>query len=1147
MASSHDVNIRWIEGLVATPENDPFSKSALVPLTRQPSPTEHVLRGSRSFAARSFRSRVSGNSLRVPSNKSNNENFSASAFESMRNSISVNSQPVGQVLGEIPANGQVVRQGPFKTGRSPTPSLKKKKAEAIVRAHGSPTHVRVTAGGRIVPSDQSPLCHPRFGYSAVKTNGGLIKFAPNYPAKPQWTQATENGFVAQDMQGNLCQIVNGTILPLNEVDGTLRLYMPAPNLKVTQRGSSLGPINVPFAHDGSQQNALTKTNPVIAPEPSSESQITALELEYSKLEHELKDVDKTEVIHGRTMGKVAKEALITKRRELVMNMDKIRKAIKGLKNQPPPNAPTSPRAMLKRQSTSPPRNRLPPFLQKQQTEVNAAQAPFSVGNGLHAAFGGQVVPQPTPSPEELYTGHGWAMPPPGMFAPPPPFDGGMAPPFAAFSQAPQLGAIGDQLPSRIEELIPQNDGARSMADVQVSSPNQSRAVSIRAPEPKLANNLKSSLNPMSPVYKPIVTTLSSGEMAAKSIKDRVPTPLSPLRQLQPPAQNQKASTATNETISPAKKSTDLQSSSISSFETADFFPCNTREYSNRHYAYSFRPDPSDGKENADPELPAAGRDESPVTPGMENQHSPQQSAYRAPAPPPGTPVYQDDAVNKALLQTNPQGPRIDLPNRSTHNISPKSKREWLFVQEHPNTIAQQPSSSPEKPHAWQDEICVTASPYDTIDFSHKPREWIEGYQAGLQRRPIGADRIGDFLEGYCSGLLKSKPANTTTSTTAGPSTGSPLKPVSRRPSPAVPSRPSSQVQMIEKVAPHPRPPFETTSQSMDTLKQAVFAPQNENAVLTPGPDGPHVTEGSFNLGAWSRSRHDASNGSVPKIEALPGYPFPERTSSVIHRQGVMSEVNVDRHSQPKDARNITSSAAPLLHPVQAAATFAQQPTSPALSTLSIASGSIASGSAPNAANRISSLTSIESGMHRQWPGNRIMTPTEWKSGSSVAHAAGLATGYFSNAQFDGTHDTQPALRVPGQYTDAVSHTGANQAQRVISITSNTSGAQQGRFREGSLDGLSNPAVSPSQPMSPTLTPRDTPMKDGAKRKESSPIKGPSPAKAKFEHMAEKVGIKVTSTGKPNNPAGASATAEPVSPTGKRRWRDVWRKGGRDTE
>ncbi|KAI7069589.1 hypothetical protein KC352_g42695, partial [Hortaea werneckii] len=207
---------------------------------------EHVLRGSRSFAARSWKSRTSANSLRVPSNK---ENRSTTASEADR----VPAAPVPSkgvpVLGEIVSKNQNIRSaaaaagGLWRTRQSPTQSMRARKIESLVKAHGSPPHVRVTAGGRIVPSEQSPLCHPRYGYSAIKTNGGLVKFAPNHPTgKTQWTQATQNGFVAQDMDGRLCQIVNGTIMPLNEVNGAMQLFMPAPNLSVTQRGPSQGSV-----------------------------------------------------------------------------------------------------------------------------------------------------------------------------------------------------------------------------------------------------------------------------------------------------------------------------------------------------------------------------------------------------------------------------------------------------------------------------------------------------------------------------------------------------------------------------------------------------------------------------------------------------------------------------------------------------------------------------------------------------------------------------------------------------------------------------------------------------------------------------------------------------------------------------------------
>jgi hypothetical protein len=61
------------------------------------------------------------------------------------------------------------------------------------------------------------------------------------------------------------------------------------------------------------------------------------------------------------------------------------------------------------------------------------------------------------------------------------------------------------------------------------------------------------------------------------------------------------------------------------------------------------------------------------------------------------------------------------------------------------------------------------------------------------------------------------------------------------------------------------------------------------------------------------------------------------------------------------------------------------------------------------------------------------------------------------------------------------------------------------------------------------------VRDGLSRTASKNV---SPTKAKFEHIADKVGIKVA-TGSPT--AGSSSqVVGSSSPTGKRRWRDVWR-------
>lgn len=111
---------------------------------------EHVLRGTKSFTARSFKSRASTLTLRVPSNRSNIENLSMQAGE-MTQQPGLNVPISGSVLGEIAPNSQHMRGGPVKGGRSPTPSMKRKKVESLVKAHGSPQHIRVTAGGTFSP------------------------------------------------------------------------------------------------------------------------------------------------------------------------------------------------------------------------------------------------------------------------------------------------------------------------------------------------------------------------------------------------------------------------------------------------------------------------------------------------------------------------------------------------------------------------------------------------------------------------------------------------------------------------------------------------------------------------------------------------------------------------------------------------------------------------------------------------------------------------------------------------------------------------------------------------------------------------------------------------------------------------------------
>ncbi|KAK5696679.1 hypothetical protein LTR97_007983 [Elasticomyces elasticus] len=693
---------------------------------------EHVLRGSKSFAARSWRSRKSAStSLHVPFN---NENRSTNVSDNDRPAAPLTTKVV-PVLGEIASNNQVLRPvaAALKPGSSPTHSIRRKKIESLVQAHGSPDHVRVTAGGRIVPSEQSPLCHPRYGYSAMKSNGGLIKFAPNHPlGKAQWTPATQNGFVAQDINGRLCQIVDGTILPLHETAEGLRLYIPAPNLNIT-----VGPQSVVGRPSAGPTRVLSGNNepPVsrVFSEPTAASQINALEIEYVKLEHELKDVDKTEVLHGRTIGKGAKDALISKRRELIVNLDKIRRALKSLRDQTAPMPPTSPRAMMynkQQQGMSPPRNRLPAFLQQRQHNQQMMLpgppgppvfGPY-YGNPQPAQYGAPYEYGSTPSPESAFSMQPWAMPPPAMFAPT--FDGALSTPSlqyrpeafpAASTVAYTPASTAVELPTSAQRtttsLAPaegrlrQIDGSRSFADPpRVTSPSHSRALSIKAPEPKPAT--KSMLNPMSPVYKPGAGLLQSepDRPTPKSVKDRAPTPLSPLHQLKARASSLKRGNMDGTNDSPTTTKHNTNSSSVSSFQTADFFPQNTRDFSTSKYAKSPQSaqsitsgaKTSGAKENMSPITPA--KDVMPLTHGHPTP--------AAPVAPPVTPVE-------------------GVPDRSAHNMSPKNK--WL-------------APSVQDTNATESESKKFADLPDLPQAAGKSREWLAGYYAALaanaQSHPI---------------------------------------------------------------------------------------------------------------------------------------------------------------------------------------------------------------------------------------------------------------------------------------------------------------------------------------------------------------------------------------------------------------------------
>jgi hypothetical protein len=84
---------------------------------------------------------------------------------------------------------------------SPSPSIKRGKAERLLKEHGSPPGMRVTAGGRVVPSDLPPLSTARFGGNNIFKPQALRSVASGNSMSAQ-AQPDDNNVPRVQVVGN---------------------------------------------------------------------------------------------------------------------------------------------------------------------------------------------------------------------------------------------------------------------------------------------------------------------------------------------------------------------------------------------------------------------------------------------------------------------------------------------------------------------------------------------------------------------------------------------------------------------------------------------------------------------------------------------------------------------------------------------------------------------------------------------------------------------------------------------------------------------------------------------------------------------------------------------------------------------------------
>ncbi|KAF1347959.1 hypothetical protein BDV97DRAFT_212825 [Delphinella strobiligena] len=1040
---------------------------ARAPHVSNPSPLtdvyqDHVLRSAHSFAARSTRSFAASDTLRPPS---------------------IDPRAHGaSILGELDPNDQKLRSSSGHFRSSPTPSLKKRKAEQILKDHGSPPGLRVTAGGRIVPSDQSPLCSPRFGYSAIQKNGGLIRFAPNYPPPPvgiaggqETSRSLPNGFVAQDPSGRLLQVVDGQFLPVNEISGIPQLYIAAPNLNNFPPGKmGSNPIRQQ-AVQGCGTSSTTMRQPTL----TSAIQIQALEKQYSKLEQESRDLDKLEVLQRPSMTSKAYQQLIQSRRELVTRLNDIRVSLKALKDQ----QKITPEQTSPEEHGSPHQHHLPPFTglpvfahgHIPQAAISgwsfdgiAPEAP-----GVMQFPGGPMAVQPELGYYAVhpgaYPGH---MPPyTSLAAPPasfPPLFNMMGmPPAEAFhgfanavNAAPQLfqhqAAFGSTTLNASSPNAASQGPRRAANDVgppEKESPRRSHALEIRNPETKSESGqgTKSSLNPMSPSYQPASVGTKPTTPQPKSARTQTGSP-SPALAEAVRAHNAWVGESRAATSSGNSKRGFRYESSNASFATADFFPNNPRDHSANKQAYPVLGNRSMNSVKCKVEGHFSTPDETPSTPEKEC-HNPnwnptipdavfdtmitppvEQEVLTAP---PGTPARAD-----ASSQSDP------VRNRSQHNMSPKSRRpDFLAI-----PVGELGKTGPGSVQCMVDRPTQERSDSSSssrLPTSNSGSAYMEGFRAGEARLPIGQKMTGVWLDGYCAGLRAFM------KTCSGEASPAPQLFQAQSPQTRAEESISQQDQSKESSK---RPYLELNVASFDTLKEAIFSSQNENVILSPDHDSPAVSEiAPPNLDGWSKQHGIAPSSTESVLTQLRNgeASFPERTSSMVQRQLAGQATTSD------DTKAAKSS--PVVEPRR---NFSVQ-------------------SQPNTASPSSYLRAA-------YPANRVLSSQlEWKSGSSIAQVAALG-------------DMVPLTSMSGNVGTIVtdSHTPPKRSSIAAS-------PQHPRFIEGSM------------------------RTDEAASSSPSPGKK-SPTKTKFAQIAGKAGIKVRVEEQPDE--------ERTSPKEKPRWRDVWRKG-----
>ena len=694
-----------------------------------PHSAEHVLKPSAS---------TSGISLRASSTHS----LAPPTLVQRANMSTYHGEGSAVHRGPVHYTNQINPNDPYNTSAikkpSPTPSVRYRKAARLVQEHGSPPGIRVTAGGRIVPTGIPRLPSPRYVPGAYRREVGA-QVAAHQPVVVGALPSLPNGTLLPAADGQQFQYIDGVLRPVSvgPVGGTWAYATPPNSFLPTSTQPFMLYPNIPskpaipeYSAPAPHAGILEQVSQLYQGDLTK--QVQYLKDSYNQKLEEEKGVLRQEVMedHNGLLDQTRKAYWVEQKMALRTQTDNIRKSIKVLEAQieEQKNESGQSNEMARNQQMAQGDSR---FVPPQPSLVSFPPMQFPT-----------VVPTHTEPNQPGWTSETMRVFFPGVQLAPPTRVSSLqenqdVQQFAT-ADVPRHRPVSIKTPSSEWISRLEAKGDKQSPPDPVPRPRRSHAIEIKDPRSSAAafssQIKKSSLDPTSPTYQP-------GKPFG--IEDHpppvfIPPEPSPIPSPEPNEMVQAQSPwlfekhDINRSPDSSKVgNTGNNHSSISTASTADFFPYNTQEHSSRaplkhlqNMAALYPQSDSDGYALSTPKKTTTG---SQVC----------------------SPLSEDPYI-------------LTAPNVSPVDSRPSSWRE----RRQPKTITPHLSRSSTGERGTRVERQASTE-FDNellMKLAGKSAAYIRGYHAGLfgiapEPTKEKENSKDDFLRGYCDGLWSTNRAS----------------------------------------------------------------------------------------------------------------------------------------------------------------------------------------------------------------------------------------------------------------------------------------------------------------------------------------------------------------------------------------------------